>query len=424
MEPVFREYDPEVCLNCETALGDAVTHCPNCGQRNRQHKRSLLEWLTEGLSTFLHVEGKSVRTLRDLVRPGRLARNYLDGQRQRYVHPLRLMLLGSLVFFAAVAAIDDFDVIGMDESEETQVEINLEETAIPSPTELETADSAASAAAPNAPAGTFAEGLADGLGEPSDDDADASDFDISFGELDAAWDHPLSDDMKLVDLLRSRLIAHDVFERELDSLARRGVDTAGVAQTWIQSLRTAFRRPTIDLEFSLVGRRVAVTPELLATRAPRDAARELVPESSVRRLIVEKVLSLIHDGVESVNDYLIRNLSWAVLLFTPILAFGYKLLYWRRLPYYSQALAFTAINMGVLLLVMAAAVLLATLLRIGWLVPVAALAMAGYIVSAESYTFRYPLWKTLLKSVALSLYGLIAFAVAVLLWLTLAIVLF
>jgi hypothetical protein len=51
------------------------------------------------LESFWHLDGRVFRTLRDLLFPGRIARNYLDGQRVRYITPLRLFVILSLLTF-------------------------------------------------------------------------------------------------------------------------------------------------------------------------------------------------------------------------------------------------------------------------------------------------------------------------------------
>ena len=113
----YAKYDPRHCLNCGTDLAPGTAFCPACGQRNREHRKPLIQWIAEGLSTFLHLEGKTLTTLRDLPVPGRMVGNYLNGRRERYLHPLRLLLLSSLLCFAVVRLTDggeDADIVKVD----------------------------------------------------------------------------------------------------------------------------------------------------------------------------------------------------------------------------------------------------------------------------------------------------------------------
>ncbi|MBJ6980896.1 DUF3667 domain-containing protein [Luteimonas sp. MC1572] len=60
----------------------------------------------EFFEAFWHLDGRLFRTLRDLVLPGRVAINYLAGHRARYIAPLRLfVVLSLLTFFIGSAAV-------------------------------------------------------------------------------------------------------------------------------------------------------------------------------------------------------------------------------------------------------------------------------------------------------------------------------
>ncbi len=60
--------------------------------------------------SFWHLDGRIFRTLRDLLVPGRLALRLLSGQRVRYVAPMRLLpILSLLTFFIARIAVHASD---------------------------------------------------------------------------------------------------------------------------------------------------------------------------------------------------------------------------------------------------------------------------------------------------------------------------
>ena len=86
------------CLNCGKALEG--NYCPDCGQSARSLRRPFWALLGESLETLFSIDGRIARTLPDLlIRPGRMTRAYLDGQRARFIPPFRLYVLASLVFF-------------------------------------------------------------------------------------------------------------------------------------------------------------------------------------------------------------------------------------------------------------------------------------------------------------------------------------
>lgn len=86
------------CLNCGAALSGEFCH--HCGQSGQSLRRPFWTLLAESLETFFSIDGRIARTVPDLVlRPGRITRAYLDGQRARFIPPFRLYVFASLLFF-------------------------------------------------------------------------------------------------------------------------------------------------------------------------------------------------------------------------------------------------------------------------------------------------------------------------------------
>lgn len=86
------------CQNCGAEL--AGEFCHQCGQSAQSLRRPFWALIGEGLETFFAVDGRVARTLPALLlRPGRMTRAYLDGQRARFIPPFRLYVLASLIFF-------------------------------------------------------------------------------------------------------------------------------------------------------------------------------------------------------------------------------------------------------------------------------------------------------------------------------------
>lgn len=91
------------CLNCGTALVGA--HCHACGQKGVVH-RTLGAFMHDLLHGALHFEGKIWHTLPELVvRPGKLTRRYIDGERAKFVSPMALFLFGVFLMFAVFQAV-------------------------------------------------------------------------------------------------------------------------------------------------------------------------------------------------------------------------------------------------------------------------------------------------------------------------------
>ena len=88
---------PSQCENCGTALQGHYCHV--CSQRAHNPLRHFTHALEEVLESFWHLDGRVFRTLADLCVPGRLAANYIAGHRVRYLPPLRLFIILSILTF-------------------------------------------------------------------------------------------------------------------------------------------------------------------------------------------------------------------------------------------------------------------------------------------------------------------------------------
>jgi hypothetical protein len=89
------------CENCGTQLQGHW--CAKCGQPAIDYRRSFRHVIADLLNEFLNWDSKFFATIGLLlVRPWKLTNQFLAGHRVRYVHPLRLYLLASILFFFAV----------------------------------------------------------------------------------------------------------------------------------------------------------------------------------------------------------------------------------------------------------------------------------------------------------------------------------
>ncbi|MET0893836.1 MAG: DUF3667 domain-containing protein [Pseudoxanthomonas sp.] len=86
-----------LCENCSALLHGEFCH--QCGQSIHNPVRHAGHAIEEVFESFWHLDGRLWRTLRDLMVPGRTALEYLAGHRQRYMPPLRLFVVMSLLAF-------------------------------------------------------------------------------------------------------------------------------------------------------------------------------------------------------------------------------------------------------------------------------------------------------------------------------------
>lgn len=87
-----------LCANCGARL--VGPFCHDCGQEATERPDSLSDFLRRGAAELLSLDGRVLRSLRDLVvRPGKLTADYLSGHRIRYAQPVQLYLLSAALFF-------------------------------------------------------------------------------------------------------------------------------------------------------------------------------------------------------------------------------------------------------------------------------------------------------------------------------------
>ena len=93
------------CQNCEAPLTGEF--CAQCGQHAIDYRRSFFALLIDAADSFFNWDTKLADTIVVLLtRPWRLTNDFNAGRRARYVHPLRLYLIASIVFFLLARAIN------------------------------------------------------------------------------------------------------------------------------------------------------------------------------------------------------------------------------------------------------------------------------------------------------------------------------
>jgi hypothetical protein len=91
-------------LNCGTRLDEE--YCPRCGQAATDVNVSFPRFTAQFLSEAFDLDSRVARTLGPLLlSPGRITLDYIAGRRVRYVHPLRLFLVVSLLYFFLLAIV-------------------------------------------------------------------------------------------------------------------------------------------------------------------------------------------------------------------------------------------------------------------------------------------------------------------------------
>jgi len=237
------------------------------------------------------------------------------------------------------------------------------------------------------------------------------------------WNAAILSRMPKKDQVRARLLAHDRMSSVLDTLTAQGYAAEPTAQMLFDTLRALFPEPAQrSLPDTLFGEAVELT---LREELSYDVA-ELVERSEVERwynrVVLTKLLEVNEEGDESMNAYLLSTVSWVVLLFVPMLAFGYWVLYRRRLPYFAQHLNLAALLLAVGLILATIGLLTAAAFNeSGWIIKVLAVSFYVYVLLTEIRVLQVAWWKVMLKHTVLGVYSFFAFTLALVLWILLAV---
>ncbi|RAR47783.1 DUF3667 domain-containing protein [Flavobacterium lacus] len=114
----IKNYRGIKCLNCNHPLDISDKFCPNCGQKNTTKRLSLKDFVDEFLANFYAYDSKVKNTITKLfTKPGKSAKEFIDGKRQTYANPFRFYLSVSLIYFIFSGLVTKF-------SEETIVDLD------------------------------------------------------------------------------------------------------------------------------------------------------------------------------------------------------------------------------------------------------------------------------------------------------------
>ena len=102
IEDDVSDEDAVECLNCAAQLKGP--YCHNCGQPDRHFILFFPKVLWEMINEAFDLDSRALRTLGPLMfNPGRLSMEYIAGRRARYVNPLRLYIILSVLFFISIS---------------------------------------------------------------------------------------------------------------------------------------------------------------------------------------------------------------------------------------------------------------------------------------------------------------------------------
>jgi len=88
--------DIKFCSNCDESINDK--YCSVCGQKIKDYEPSFNNFILALWDDFVSVDAKLLNTLKALLKPGRLTLDWINGKQQRYVHPIRLYIVLTILY--------------------------------------------------------------------------------------------------------------------------------------------------------------------------------------------------------------------------------------------------------------------------------------------------------------------------------------
>lgn len=94
-----------ICPNCQKYIVPNAPYCSHCGQKTALNDEFKLKTvLGQFFGNVFSVDSKVLKTLMVLIVPGHFYTHFLEGKRERYMHPLRLFVFFNLFLFGLITA--------------------------------------------------------------------------------------------------------------------------------------------------------------------------------------------------------------------------------------------------------------------------------------------------------------------------------
>jgi len=89
------------CLNCGHLVEEI--YCTHCGQKNIEPHVNAFRAIGEFIGDYFHADGKFFNSIPALLfRPGKMTNEFNSGKREKYIHPFRLYIFISIIYFSIV----------------------------------------------------------------------------------------------------------------------------------------------------------------------------------------------------------------------------------------------------------------------------------------------------------------------------------
>ncbi len=96
---------PGNCPNCNAKLETDYRFCPVCGQKRlTKEDFSIRHFVAHSVVDYFHIDGGFLKSLKYLFfKPGMLTNQYLEGKRNSFVHPIKMLMFITILYFLMVS---------------------------------------------------------------------------------------------------------------------------------------------------------------------------------------------------------------------------------------------------------------------------------------------------------------------------------
>nr|MBS0037631.1 DUF3667 domain-containing protein [Saprospiraceae bacterium] len=271
------------CKNCGAGLQTDDLYCGKCGQKSEPSKVRFIAMVSIFFYSLFNADSSLWRTVRKLWIPGLLTSEYFAGRRKAYFHPARLFFFSWVLFFAVFTLGDNVHLVG--DGEEV---VDLYEQY-----------------------------------ERKIEDRKLLLSMIEVKDILVREDAELAGRIEPVIISTSEFLGRGKKYGDVDSLKH-------FLETHRDSLNLFITDTEKPLNFAL---------EDIVLLTDDEIFERYKIEGFFLRILVKQGLKLMRDTTGMV-EYIIRGLSWMVLIIIPIMALVLYLLYIYRGHYYVEHLVF------------------------------------------------------------------------------------
>ncbi len=118
------EASETICTNCHNNILNPSNFCPHCSQKIHVHRLSIGHLLHETVHFFTHADKGIFYLLKMLAtKPGKVAREYIEGRRKLYFTPLNFFLIVLGLFVFVLTTFKPMQAVNMDQLKESVMQI-------------------------------------------------------------------------------------------------------------------------------------------------------------------------------------------------------------------------------------------------------------------------------------------------------------